>query len=207
MRHEFNTAAEEKIFNAATDIFLQKGRHGARMQEIADRAGINKAMLHYYFRSKDKLYAHVFSTVMSRFFNNLLDALADTDDLHEFLESFVENYTEHLATNQNLIRFIFWEMQSGAEFLSSQLQQLFRGRGLTGPPFIEMIRKAIDRGEIRPVDPVQFVLSLIAMCVYPFLAKPLIEQLFAGVEIDSLAFRQIRKAEVLNLIWRGIGPE
>ena len=67
----YSSETEKRILQAATEVFLQKGMGGARMQEIADKAGINKAMLHYYFRSKDRLYEQVFTGQLEHFFNGL----------------------------------------------------------------------------------------------------------------------------------------
>lgn len=63
---------EQKILEAARKIFLEKGLDGARMQDIADKAGINKAMLHYYFRSKDKLFEQIFLEVAGHFLPKIM---------------------------------------------------------------------------------------------------------------------------------------
>jgi TetR/AcrR family transcriptional regulator len=62
---------ERKILQAAREVFQRKGLYGARMQEIADAAGINKALLHYYFRNKDKLFDAIFSDVFQNFIPGL----------------------------------------------------------------------------------------------------------------------------------------
>ena len=86
---ETNIKTEEKIIEAATKIFLEKGKDGARMQEIADRAGINKALLHYYFRSKEKLYQEVFSNELKHFFTSILGTIKERQDFKEFIQTFI----------------------------------------------------------------------------------------------------------------------
>ncbi len=66
-----SSETEKKIINAATAVFMEKGKDGARMQEIADKAGINKALLHYYFRSKEKLFTNVFNLEIPKVITNI----------------------------------------------------------------------------------------------------------------------------------------
>jgi TetR/AcrR family transcriptional regulator len=198
---------EIKIINAATEIFLQKGKDGARMQEIADKAGINKALLHYYFRSKDRLYDRVFETLVESFFERILDAILETEDAEQFIKGFVEKYVDALAERPELIRFIAWEIGQGASNFSKIAHTVFTRRGFSEIPFPQKIQQAINKGDIRPLDPVHLMLSLIGMCLYPFLASVIVEKIFPGVEVSSAAFIKHRKEEILNLIWQGIRPE
>lgn len=206
IEQESGTATEIKIIEAATEIFLQKGKDGARLQEIADKAGINKAMLHYYFRSKDRLYQQVFATQISRFFTSFIDAIPETEDIREFLEYFVENYVRYISANEGLVRFVIWEIQSGARAMPRHIRNLFKSKGYNKPLFLDIIQKAIDGGKIRPLDPVNFVINLLALCAYPFIARPILEKVFTGLKISSEAFIQQRKSEILNMIWEGIKP-
>lgn len=203
---QYSTETENKIIAAATEVFVQKGRDGARMQEIANRAGINKAMLHYYFRSKDKLYQEVFANEISRFFTSFINSIPDTEDIKEFLDYFIDSYTDYIIEHEELVRFVIWEIQSGAKLMPQQVKNLFRSRGHDKPLFLGLIQKAIDTGQIRPVDPMIFIINLLGLCVYPFIAKPILEQVFAGVELTSAEFVEKRKQEILALIWDGIKP-
>lgn len=198
---------EEKIIQAATEVFLQKGKDGARMQEIADHAGINKALLHYYFRSKDRLYDKVFETTLESFFGEFFDAILENDNPQQFLKGFIEKYINALSRRPEVIRFIIWEIGQGGVNFSKVAQAIFAERGFSEIPFPAIIQQAINKGEIRPVDPVQFMLSAIGMCLYPFIAQPLIEKLFVGIQVNSAAFLENRKKEVFDLIWNGIKPE
>src|SRR5436309_11093265 len=85
-------SAEEKIIAAARKVFLSKGMDGARMQDIADEAGINKALLHYYFRSKDKLFEHIFMEVVAAFLPRIFAILESEATLFEKIEQFCSEY-------------------------------------------------------------------------------------------------------------------
>ena len=96
---ELGTETEAKIIQAATEVFLEKGKDGARMQEIAQKANINKALLHYYFRSKDKLYETVFRERVFRFLDELFSSVPQTDDIKTVLKEFTVNYIDLISAH------------------------------------------------------------------------------------------------------------
>ncbi|RMF58725.1 MAG: TetR/AcrR family transcriptional regulator [Calditrichaeota bacterium] len=200
----YNTETEQKILSAAAEVFLEKGKGAARMQEIADRAGINKALLHYYFRSKERLYDEVFKRLVSDFFNELFDAIQDIEDIQLLLKAFIDNYIDLIAQRQRLIRFIIWEIETGGGKMVELLKTIMQERGLTTIPIEVKIQKAIQEGKIAPVDSRHLILSLIGMCIYPFIARPIVENIFQGIQVTSTEFLQQRKTEIFNLIWNGI---
>ena len=198
---------ERKIFEAATDVFLQKGKDGARMQEIASQAGINQALLHYYFRSKDRLYETVLKKESGKFFGNIINAISDEGDFKTYLQAFIDSYIDNIASNIALIRFVLWELQSGGQLIAESIQEALSAHGLAEIPFIAKIQNAIDAGEIRPVHPTHFIISLIGLCVYPFIARPLVEKIFRIRSVTSKKFLHERKHEVFRLVWEGLQPE
>ncbi len=203
---ESTTESEAKIIQAATEVFLEKGKDGARMQEIAQRANINKAMLHYYFRSKDKLYEKVFREKVHRFLNELFSSVPDTDDVQFLLKQFTANYIDLLSAQPELTRFIMWEIKQGGHIMSEALKEIFSKHGFTQFPFLEKIRNAVNNGSIRHLDPLHLMISTVGMCVYPFIAQPLLEKAIPGISINSSDFLERRKGEIFNLIWKGIQP-
>lgn len=203
----FTGETEQKIIKAATEVFLQRGKDGTRMQEIADRAGINKALLHYYFRSKDRLYEKVFETTVKSVFDEFLNAILETEDPALFIKGFIDNYIDALSRRPEVIRFIIWEIDQGGEQIGRVIQSIFAERGFSEVPFPQKIQQAIGRGQIRPLEPLQLMLSLIGMCLYPFLAERILEKLFPGVSVTSPGFLATRKKEVFELVWKGIRPE
>lgn len=203
---ELGTETEAKIIQAATEVFLEKGKDGARMQEIAQKANINKALLHYYFRSKDKLYETVFRERVFRFLDELFSSVPQTDDIKTVLKEFTANYIDLISTHPELIRFILWEVRQGGQYMGDALKDIFAKHGFTKFPFLEKVQNAINSGTIRPLDPLHLIISVIGVCVYPFIAQPLLENAIPGVQVTSAAFLQKRKEEIFKLIWEGIHP-
>jgi AcrR family transcriptional regulator len=198
------TETETKIIHAATEVFLEKGKDGARMQEIAQKANINKAMLHYYFRSKDKLYETVFRERVFRFLDELFSSVPETDDIKTVLKEFTANYIDLISTHPELVRFILWEIRQGGQYMGDALKSISDKHGFARFPFLDKVQNAINAGTIRPLDPLHLIISVIGICIYPFIAQPLLEKAIPGIQISSSNFLQKRKEEVFNLIWEGI---
>ncbi len=195
---------EQKILEAARRVFTQKGFSAARMQEIADTAGINKGLLHYYFQSKEKLFRAVFDEAFGKFAVKTNQILATDLPLFEKIEAFVNSYMDVLEANPELPGFVINELnRNPTDFVKSVLGRKERPDALR---FIGQVQLAVQTGQIRSVDPFHLMISLIGMCVFPFIARPMLQGL---LEIDQATFRQLmqkRRQEVLDLIRHALKP-
>ncbi|MCB0285012.1 MAG: TetR/AcrR family transcriptional regulator [Calditrichaeota bacterium] len=201
------TKSELKIFQAAKEIFLEKGKEGASMREIAKRADINASMLYYYFRSKDKLYERVFIEELHTFFGDFIDSFVETVDFQAFLHRFIDTYTDKLAKHPHIIRFILWELDRGAGLVTQTLHAIFDERGFSRNPLLQRVEQAISDGHIRRVDPLNLILTLIGACLYPFIARPIVERIFTETDILDQDFSRRRKTEIFDVIWNGVKPD
>ena len=200
------TEAEERIFEAALHVFARKGKDGARMQEIADAAGINKAMLHYYFRSKDKLYEAVFAFVFRRFMDTLGAPIRDTATFEETLHTFIDGYIDTVKDNLDVVRLMVNENLSGGAMMGSRLKEAMHEMELAPPRlFVEKLTAAIANGEIRPVDPKQTLLSVISCCLFFFITLPTVRIMNPDAQ-DLDAFIEQRKAHIFDLVYCGLKP-
>ena len=114
---EKEPGTEEKILNSAKKIFQQKGMDGARMQEIADEAGINKSLLHYYYRSKQLLFEAVFYRAFSLLVPQLTKVLNDDTELEEKIRNFTASHIGFILKHPYLPNFIFQELNRNPRFL------------------------------------------------------------------------------------------
>ena len=114
---ELNTDTKQKILRAATEIFLKKGHDGARMQEIADNAGINKALLHYYFRSKQKLFRTVFKIELQSMLASIFGLISPSDNFEEFLETIFDEIKDDLVSRQSRVEKYLEKFESKSEIL------------------------------------------------------------------------------------------
>jgi AcrR family transcriptional regulator len=205
MQVEITTETERKIVEAATKIFLEKGKDGARMEEIAKEANLNKALLHYYFRSKNKLYQYVFKKIILKNFHSIFDSIAPIDDFKLFLKNFIYKYIEQIQKNPQVVRFILWEISKGGTSLKEIFAEISQIRGENIPQLVlKKLNYAIKDKKIRKIDPQQLVLSVIGMSIYVFIARPIIEAVFEDLNVLDDHFLERRKEAVFDLVWNGI---
>lgn len=199
---------EEFILKTAMDVFVEKGWHGAKTQEIADRAGINKAMLHYYFRSKEKLYERILEMVFKKYFKQLNEIFKTEDDLETVLSSFIDKYLDILNKNSKVPLFMVRELAAGGKTINRVIKKCLEDGRLKFPAeFLGILQKEKDKRNIAEVDPVQFMLTLIGSCVYFFIAKPVFKAfLDQPADLDSDAFLEQRKEALFNILYYGLKP-
>jgi TetR/AcrR family transcriptional regulator len=173
MVNKRDDTTEQRILAAAKKIFLSKGLDGARMQDIADEAGINKAMLHYYFRSKDKLFETIFEEVAIHFLPRITEIFESDKPLFKKIEAFCEVYIDQVRQMPYLPFFVLYEANKQPEIL---VKKMF---GPKKPPihlFAKQVEEEIKKGIIKPIHPLQLFLNMLSMCIFPFMAKPMFEQ-------------------------------
>lgn len=192
---------EEQILHAAKEVFQKQGFSGARMQAIADHAGINKSMLHYYFRSKDKLFQKVFQQSIREFFPKIFKVLNGEMEFEAKIEKLVETYYTMFRSHPHLPRFVIHEMNQHPE----RFQSFMRNIGIKIPArFIEQIEKEVKSGRIKKIDPRQFIINTIGLCVFPVIAKPMIETVFEMDDKQFNDFLEHRKKELPVFILNAI---
>jgi len=191
-------STEDKILAAAKKIFLKKGMAGARMQDIADEAGINKAMLHYYFRNKDKLFEVIFLDAAEKFFPKVNYIFEAEMPLFEKIEYFCDEYISILVENPYLPVFVLNEINRDLEGF---LTNIWKKDRLPRPQkFLEQIEREIKRGTIKRISPVQLIMNLISMTIFPFVGRAMFQY---NMNIDDMQFRMImeqRKKEIPKFI-------
>jgi TetR/AcrR family transcriptional regulator len=194
---EKDRSTEERILDAAKKVFISKGMSGARMQDIANEAGINKALLHYYFRSKDKLFEVIFLETVARFIPRVNEIMNSDLSWSEKIESFAVEYIEKVIANPFLPLFIMNEMHKQPDEF---LKKMWGGDKPRLEKFVLQLQGAIEAKEIRPIDPAQLIMNLMSLCVFPFIGKPLL-QMAAGInDKQFFALMEERKRHVPEFI-------
>lgn len=198
---------EQAILKAATAVFLEKGRDGARMQEIAERAGINKALLHYYFRSKERLYLEVFRREAYLFFSGLIKSFPMADRAEDFIRGFIYHYMDYLYRYRHIVPFLIWELERGGRDLQAFFDELMDQMGENSiERIIAKIQDAIRAGQMRELDPRHLMFTIIGACLYVLIARPIVEKLFPDIRVMSRDFIDKRKEEIFQTIWNGVKP-
>ncbi len=170
---------EHRILEAAHAVFVRRGTAGARMQEIAAEAGVNQALLHYYFRTKARLAQAAFERAAARFMPAVIEVLASGASLDVKVARTVDLELEHLTRAPYLPGYIISEVTHHPE-RARQLIVAITGRTAEDvrPRIVEALGRQIDalvrRGEMRPIPPEQFIVNLMSLCIFPFAARPMI---------------------------------
>jgi len=173
---------EMKIFDAATEVFLEKGMDGARMQDIADRAGINQSLLHYYYRTKDRLFNAVFEKVAGEMFRRFSPVLDKHLTLEEKIRFFYSKHLELLQQNPRLPAFLLNEINRHPD----RLRKLMAGLDIKGlwDTLEELHRAEFERYGITRENMPQLMSTIVAISVFPFAAKGLFSAVLEKMGYD-----------------------
>lgn len=189
---------QERILQSAREIFMTRGLEGARMQHIADHAGINKALLHYYFRNKETLFGAVFTQTVRQLLPALTEVFLSDRPLLEKIPEFFKIHIGFIQANPLIPQFILSEISRNPEMILNGFKA-FKQNGIL-EKFAGDVEASIRKGEIKPVDPVQLILNLISLSVFPFIAKPIIIKI---LDMDESKYQQMledRKNEVTQFV-------
>lgn len=191
---------EERIFDAATEIFLERGMDGARMQEIADLAGINKSLLHYYYRSKDRLFDAVFEKVANRMFARFSPLLDPGLTLEEKIRFFFREHIGFLEKNPRLPSFLLNEINRNPERMKKIIRKFNIGK------IYEILEQ--QHGEefrqigITPSLMPQIMTSVAAMSIFPFAARGIVETILEKIGMNFNDYIEARKNFAADFVIR-----
>lgn len=193
---------EQLILQSARKVFIEKGLTGARMQDIANQAGFNKALLHYYFTSKNKLFDIVFEQEFGKFFSNLASILTAELPLFEKIENIVALDIERLTQFPGLPNFMLNEMSRNPEVILKRLKKIPVEMVLG--TFQKQINAEVKKGTIKKISAQQLLINIQSLCIFPFIARPMIKGLMQMDEKEYHAMIQKRKTEVAQFIINAI---
>ncbi|MDX1644992.1 MAG: TetR/AcrR family transcriptional regulator [Thermoanaerobaculia bacterium] len=202
------SGTERQIFEAADRVFARRGTDGARMQEIAEEAGVNKALLHYYYRSKRKLAEAVFRRTVERFVPTVVEIMSSDLDLDQKVERVVHGYLDLFSRRPYLPGYLISEITHHPD----RLPRLFHA--VAGPHFERRVLPALKRqidagveeGDIVAIPPEQFLVNVVSLCVFPFAARPMLVLLLGLDEAGFEAFVEERRRDLPGFVMRALSP-
>lgn len=198
---------ETRILNAADSVFVRRGTDGARMQEIADEAGVNKALLHYYYRTKELLAQAVFLRAASSFLPAVLQIMASDASLDEKIDLFVDTYIHQISRRPFLPGYLLGELAHHPD----RVLAVFSSAVGTAPRRVvrklgEQIEKGVAAGELASTSAEQFLITLLGACIFPFAARPMI---VAVLDLGPKGFDRFieqRRKELPPFLKRALRP-
>ena len=199
------TTADTKtrILDAADAVFVRRGIDGARMQDIADQAGVNKALLHYHFRSKADLARAVWLRIASSFGPGIFQMLGSDISLDEKIDRFVDAYHTRLAKHPYLLGYVIGEAARHPDFVDDFYSVERRRAARRSLERVEaQINERAKRKKIAPVSADQFLVTLVGSCLYPFVAQPMIAEALGLTPNGLRDFMKRRRTELPALLKR-----
>ncbi len=203
---ELQQETENKILEAAEKIFVKKGMSGARMQEIADEAKINKSLLHYYYRSKEKLFGAVFKSAFKKFAPKTIKLLSEDIPLFDKIEQFSSSYIDLITKNPSIPLFVMNELNRNPKgILTIMLETIGTLDQNPVEGFNKSVYKEIEKGIIKETDPRHLFVNMLSMCIFPVAGRAIIEAVeFDSNKTDYDDFLAERKLEVSKFIINSI---
>ena len=195
MKKDIST--EDKILKAAKEIFEKKGYSGARMQQIADSAGINKAMLHYYFRSKKMLFDKIFIMLMNTFLSNIITTLNSNKKWEAILIDLSDKLLGFITNNRDVPLFLVNELHKNPDFFSEQLLSFEEVKNTL---FFSQLKEEIKKGNVVDTDPLQVLVHIFSGIMYPVIAEPILSAIGDFKTKDFDKFMLQRKKIVPEII-------
>ena len=186
-----NASTELKIKQAAQKVFMQKGYAAARTRDIAEAAGINLALLNYYFRSKEKLFDIIMLENLQHFIEGIKEILNNRKtSIEQKVEALVTNYIDLLTRQPDLPLFILHELRTHPKEIVSKID---RDKFINKSYFMQQIKDAAKQGKIAPVNPLHFLINIISLTVFPFVASPVLQNIGGLNQQDFNALMEERK--------------
>lgn len=189
---EKDISTEQKIKEAARKVFLEKGYGLTRTRDIAEEAGINLALLNYYFRSKEKLFEIIMTESIQQMFSVLKGIINNKEmNLSMKIEMIVNRYIDGLIANPNLPIFVLSEMQTNPD-------QLMERAGIPKKLIVDsilykQIQEQMDAKQIKDFIPLHIVLNIVSLSIFPVVAKHLVVNLHEMNDESYLQFINMRR--------------
>jgi AcrR family transcriptional regulator len=188
---------EQTIINTAKQLFIEKGYTDTSMSDIASRAGINRSTLHYYFRTKDRMFQAVFGSIVSAFFPKATAIILDSDTPYmERVSKILDEYMDFLIKNPSLPKFVCEEINRDVDNLIDSAR--FIGLDRLMMQAKNTLIREMEAGNLNKVDPQIVFMTFYSMMLYPFLAKNMLITLFLDKEENFQPLMQKWKNHIIR---------
>lgn len=196
-----DNATKKKILGAAKVVFLEKGFDGARMQEIANKAGINKSMLNYYFRFKENLFEAIFEEEFLKLVPKISIILKSDKPLSYKISTFVDTYIDMLIENPFIPNFVLNELNKNP----GKIVKILEKHDINPHIFISQLNKETESNDNNPVNLVSLIVNILSLCIFPFIGKPILNAMFFNNDASKYQdFLNERKKEITALMRNSI---
>ena len=199
--------SKERIINAAIEVFAKKGKHGARMEEIAAKAKVNKAMVYYYYNSKENLFREVLNIIMSRIFESVSLSLnqlnISSDNVAEKVRQVVRAHFEALSQNSNFVKIFIETVAKDPDELYKAIETAQISSKIV-EKLLAIFTDGISKKIFRNIDPKQILISILGLNIMYFIGKPIFKKLLNISVENEQKFIKDRENVIVDLLLYGI---
>ena len=192
-----SSSTEERIKEAAKKVFLEKGFEGATTRDIAQEAGLNSALMNYYFRSKEKLFSEVFEEMLQLFLRGTVEILNKSINLKDKIAELINHDFQMFSSNPSLAIFVLNELHRNSDLFAKVIPAI---RNLHHAEFGRQLQESIERGEIRPIDPINLIPLIIGNIQSIFLCKPMTMQSYDMTEERFNEYAEQQKNLIVSMV-------
>jgi AcrR family transcriptional regulator len=195
-------STEERIKVAAAKVFTLHGLEGARMQDIADEANINKAMLHYYFRNKQQLFEIIFTSKVHQIFSTFHLIMEKEVSFEEKIRTFIDEEIDIISEFPALPLFVMMESRKNPELLDKVFQSI--PLDMIRLKFKEILGIEVKNKRIREVGFDELMMNIMSLCIYPIIAAPVFQKVLQKSDVEYQRFIENRKVTIADMILKDI---
>jgi len=198
---------EKTILDAAEKLFLEKGFAMVSTTQIAKAAGCNQALVHYYFRTKDRLFEAIFAEKLKTFFSVIFHTHDESLPLEEKLKKYIGAHFDMLMANPKLPFLVINELTTNPDRIDSLKDMLGSSISYVYGPFQKELDAEIDAGRIRPTTVPDIIYSMVSLNVMAFIGAPIMKKI---LYLDNEHFKAMllyRKEENIRIIINSLKPD
>lgn len=196
-----DSTTEQHLKDTARRVFLKEGKMLATTQEIADAAGVNRTLLHYYFRSRDQLFDTVFQEALMKLRQRFHEVIGSNVVFREKIENLIEVFYEELTELPYLETFIALQLNQEPERYQEMFVHLPGGKERI-KNFLKEIQQEMEKGVIPEMKPINYFINLFSLMAYPYVARPIYKNMF---NLTDAAYNKLlpeRKDIILSLLFK-----
>lgn len=186
---------QEEILQAARQEFINEGFSGARLQGIADNIGVTKAMIHYYFDTKENLFAEVYRDASEKLISGLMDTLEESTPLFQKIDAFIDEAIDRFNEHADVVGFVVNELDRHPEKTTEILRA---AKAYDSSTFDEQLEKAASNYEIAPAQSNQIVANMLSLCMFPFIGKSFLKEILGSSGEESYEQFLKQRREVIK---------
>jgi len=196
---------KQNILNTAIKEFSEKGFSGARVEEIAKKANVNKAMIFYYFNSKENLYKMILKNALYGLFVQIKDIIKPDLKPEKFLEKIPEIYINYFANNREFIKIILRALIDNEESIKDTIREIYRENKIdTRFQYKELFKNWSDKGIISETSNIDFFMNIISLAIFSFIGKPIAEIILNKDIKENDEYYKNRINSIKRLLKRGL---